>query len=138
MKEETKNVIQHILFSLEKILKNKEYWENNAPIHPVSQTYKKNMHQAFLQLCFYEKYKNETSKNPDVMTTEYYKWQTIYNAYQNPQKVIQDLALNTLTKKQQKAIVLHFLGREAFKNRLKLLSSQDVHLFLSKKFERSL
>ncbi len=123
MKEEIKEQVQHILITLSKMLKESDK-TNDSTSNQIMQNLSKKRAHAFQQFCFYAKYKDLPSNNLGTLQTDYLKWKTIYNAYNNPTKLLIDLNNGKLTKRQQQAIIKHFLTQNYFKHK-------DKNQFLS-------
>ena len=129
-----KELSQQILITLEKIIKNSQNWEGSEPKTPIAKAFVKNQKNAFQQLCFYAQYKPQDPSRIDAMALEYFKWKTIYTAYNHPQKILYDLHENKLTKRLQKSLIQHFLGNQSFKDK----NTQDYLTNLSQKIHSKL
>lgn len=111
MSKEKREIIQNILFSLEKLIKTTEKNQDDTQLSSISENISKNRALAFDQMCFYEKYIYPTNSNTGNMQTTYLKWKVIYDSYNSPQKVMRQLHNGLLTKRQQNALLQHFLGK---------------------------
>ena len=125
---QNKSTIENILAEIEKIITSPENWEGCTPKTPIAQSFMEKQKNAFQQLCFYTKYKPTNPSRLDIMSHEYFKWKTIFTAYNCPQKILNDLNENKLTKRLQKTLVQHFLGNQNSKEK------QDNSTNISKLF----
>ncbi len=132
-----KELVQQILVSLATILNNSENWNGCEPKTPIAHAFLKNQNNAFHQFCFYSKYKPQNPSYIDAMAHEYFKWKTIYTAYNHPQKVLYDLNENKLTNRLQKALITHFIGVNHFKTKDQQTLLNQTQLLVEKKFSHS-
>ena len=125
---QNKSIIESILVEIEKIINSPENWDGDTPKTHIAQSFMSNQKNAFQQLCFYTKYKPTNLARLDVLNHEYFKWKTIFTAYTCPQKILNDLNENKLTKRLQKTLIQHFLGNQTCKEK------QDNSTNISKLF----
>ena len=115
MSKEKKELIQLILVTLERLIKTTSEDSPNQQNAQIAKSISKNRAKVFDQLRFYEQYANPSVSNNSDMQTTYLKWKAIYDSYNFPQKVIRHMHEGILTKKQQHAILYHFLGEHYYK-----------------------
>ena len=134
---QNKDIIENILKELEKIISTPKNWDGSTPQTPIAQSFMKNQKNAFQQLCFYTKYKPQNTSRLDIMSHEYFKWKTIYTAYNCPQKILDNLNENKLTKRLQKTLIQHFLGNQSPNEKYNQIDFKNIPTLIYSKMTNS-